>query len=351
MTTRLPTLSVPAQQSVIYTVPTRVPTVVEPIVPIVPIETISPIIRVNSEYCKILNIYADIALSDENVTLEDILSPDKLYTFFRSILRENDAELQSELQTAVKFYLDQYGIDLSKFKPTDGYWQSGEHRFYSYIKKGDYHGIRISGNCCSLSNSTCIEGGFVLVVGAPGIIARGSYGKEIGENISPGSIIYFGYYVFIEENNKGTIYHFRSNSPSRTSVEVPLTWNLDVYDYKSTSWGKSIGSAIIEKKNNRLIQNRKALLTTTSYVPSVATTTAPVGIRQTRSVTTVRNNEPFPLIVNEVPVASSSQTNLITSTSDVPTYAPIIKEELVDIQQLANLSAILISRSVITFLM
>ena len=62
-----------------------------------------PIIKVNNVYCKVINIYADIGLNDENVALEDILVPDRNFTFLRDILRESEIEINSDIQAAAAF--------------------------------------------------------------------------------------------------------------------------------------------------------------------------------------------------------------------------------------------------------
>jgi hypothetical protein len=307
-----------------------------------------PIIK--SRYTNVVNIYADIGLLNENITLEDILYQDKNYSFLQEVLREGEQELQLDLNGATEFLLNRYGVDLSKFRFVDGYWQSGEHRFFPYFRRGDYHASQLNCNYFNTAMSNCIEGGFVLIVGAPGIVARGSYGKEIGENISPGSIIFYGYYVFIEENVKGTVYHMRSNVPSHTSVETPLSWNLDVYDYKNNIWGKSIGSCIIDKKSLDIERHKNVVVENVSYIPMNNNVPVVTGVRNTRTVTTYRNNEPLPLIVNNIPV-TSTRSDLITRNVNVPRYAPIIREELIDVQENLNIVAFLVSRSVVTFMM
>ena len=303
--------------------------------------------RIGNRYCNIINIFSDIPLTSADITLEDILAPDLEYKFLRTTLRESDQELQSELQGAVDFYSTKFGIDLSRFRNSNGYYQSGEHRFYPYLRQGPQTAVSLTGNCCGVMNSNCIEGGFVVIIGAPGIVARGSYGENLGENIPAGSIIFYGYYVLVSENNIGRIYHFRSDVPSRSTVDVPLTWNLNVFDYKIRAWGKSIGSSVIDKKEkdnrNRITQR---LIPTTSYVLGSTPVSVPSGVTQTNTVTTLRNGEPYPLIVNEVPIARSNNTSIHSSIVNVPTYAPVIKEEAITYLE-GN--ATLISRSIITF--
>lgn len=343
----------PTQMTVV-----RPATVTQEVVPTSELVQSQPILRpviktmvtkVGSRYSKVINIFGDIGYLDSSIKLEDILVQDKLYSFFKEILLETDTQIGSELQSAVQFYNDRFGVDLSKFKPVDGYWISGEHRFYPYQKMGNYHAFEIDGPCCAPISKTCIEGGFVLSVGSPGLVGRGTYGKETGENISPGSIIFFGYYVLIDEDSNGSIYHFRSNTPSKTSVEVPLTWNLDVYDYRTTMWGKSIGSSIVEKKGVNAQRIGTSVVNTQGFVPTVTTINSPVGTRQIDTLTTIRNNEPMPLIVNNVPVAASSRTEVLTSPVNVPTYAPIIRQELMEYQDDITSNVVLISRNTITF--
>jgi len=321
-----------------------------------------PNIKVSRKYSKVLNIYSDIPLVDADIALRDILVPDPDYTFFK--LLPPDVDVQSELSEAFQFYAQRFGIDLAKFTRTNNYWISGEHRFYPYIRQGEYSATQLVGNC-SLIDYNCIEGGFVLVVGAPGINARGTYGKLEGENIIPGSVIFFGYYLLIEENNRGTIYHFRSATPAITSNNTPLRWNLDVYDYKEKLWGKSIGSTVLDKKEVTI--NRPVINTVTGYTPITVPVNVPTGIRQTSTAVTrtVPVNtyvstpaSAFPLTATPVravqtaaqsTVVSPMQSSVIESTMRVPAMAPVIRDEITNIAEAQGTSAVLLTRSIITF--
>lgn len=327
----------------------------------------APNIKALKKFSKIQNVYGDIPLINADIALRDILIPDPDYSFFKTYLQEGPAELQAELTEAVTFYAQRFGIDLNKFAKTSDYWISGEHRFYPYVKQGDYTATQLACNCCMLTDYSYIEGGFVLVVGAPGINARGTYGKMEGEHITPGSLIFFGYYILVDENNRGSIYHFRSVNPSISSSNAPLRWNLDVYDYREKLWGKSIGSTIVDKKE--MIVSRPTITSNTSYVPTTVPVNVPSGVRQTstavtRTVGTVGtavqgvNRPAFPLTatpVRVVPGSTSStvlypgQQTVINSTVNVPTVAPVIREEITGVEEERGTTAMLITRSIVTF--
>ena len=310
----------------------------------------SQVIKVSSKYNKIYNIYSEVGFTESNIILDYILNFDQNYTFFTNIMRETSDELQMEVMSASQFYLDRFGIDLSKFnKLPDGSWTLGEHSFYPYIKDRNEQAIEVSNSCCGVTNYKCVEGGFVLSIGAPGVVSKGTYGKETGENISAGSLIFYGYYVFIDEKNQGKIYHLRSNSPSKSNIEIPLSWNFDVYDYSTSSWGKSIGLSILDSNKMNLNKTTNTNVNVVSNVPVVNTVQVPKGYKYTESSVSLRNNEPLPLIVNNVPISNMMKTEMLVSNVQVPSYAPIIKQEIVRQQENINIKSTLVSRCIITF--
>jgi hypothetical protein len=306
-----------------------------------------PVVKINSLYNKIINIYSESGITNENIALEEILVPDSSYTFLREVIKEGDPEILDELVAAGNFMEANYGIDIKQFKDLGNFWKLGEHTFYPYQKGIKQIAVQLGCNCCGVTTYNCYEGGFVLVIGAPGVVARGTYGKDIGENIAPGSVILYGYYVLVDENNNGSIYHFRSNVPSRTNIEIPLSWNLDVYDYKSDLWGKSIGSIIINKRNLVLTSPKRDVSNRITYVPSKVEVNVPTGVTQTRTTTSVRQNNG--LGITQIPISSRIQNNVTISKVTVPTYAPIIQQEVAINSNLINLVGDLISRNVITF--
>lgn len=303
------------------------------------------IVKVNTLYGKIINIYSDLGLTIDEFSLETLLLPDVNFNFYQSILMESQQGIEEELLSATKFYLEKFGIDLSKFKKNnEGIWYSGEHRFYPYQKAGNQIGVEIGGNCCGATSFNCVEGGFVLVIGAPGVIARGEYGTDVGENIPAGSVIFYGYYVFLDEYNNKKVYHFRSNTPSRTDVNVPLTWNLDVYDYKNNYWGISIGSSVITRVNLVINQQQQFISNTPTLVSGIQSGYSQIGSRQTRTTTSVVTPG-----ISNIPLIDQRTQNAVITPVSVPTYSPVIKQELVNINKLDTLRALIISRNVITF--
>lgn len=320
-----------------------------------------PNIKLSRKYSKVFNTFSDIPLENADISLQDILTPDPDYNFFKIYLREGPAEIQGELANAIQFYAERFGIDLNKFNKSPQYWYSGEHRFYPYIKQGEYSATQLTGNCCGIIDYTFIEGGFVLVVGAPGIKARGTYGKTDGENIIPGSVIFFGYYILVDEANRGNIFHIRSVTPSITSSNTPLRWDLDIYDYREKNWGKSIGSTVIDKKD--LVVNRPTITTTTSYVPTMVPVSVPSGLRQTSTAVTrtvangvVNTGPAFPLTATPIrptytssTVVSPVQSTFVNSNIEVPTVAPVIRDEITNISEEKGLLVTLITRSIVTF--
>lgn len=324
-------------------------TVATPKINIEPVEKLvnnSSVVRINLIYNKIINIYSENGITEDSLSFKDILVPDQNYSFFQEILKEGLSEINEELNSAVNFITYRYGVNLSSFENRGNTWQNGLHTFYPFRKSLNQIAVQLGGNCCTATTYNCYEGGFVLVVGAPGIVARGTYGKDAGENILPGSIILYGYYVLVDEYNNGIIYHYRSNVPSMTNVDVPLSWNLDVYDYKTKSWGKAIGSIIINRKDIIIESVVKRVVPRITYVPNTVEVNSPRVI-QTRTSTTLQQSNG--LVTRSIPINQSNQINLEPSKVEVPSYAPVIREEIESTRVNESLIGELITRNVITF--
>jgi len=316
--------------------------------------------KIHTRFNKIINIYGDIGFNSEDITLELLIVPDKGYTFFQNILKDTNEGIKEEIQGAANFFLVKYGLDLGKFKNVDGIWHLGEHRFYPYIRTGEFLAAQFGGNCCSTETFNSYEGGFILTVGAPGFVAKGEYGTEVGENIPAGSIIFYGYYAFIDEYDTRTLYHFRSHVPSRSDVNVPLTWNLDIYDYEDQRWGKAVGSCVLDRTNLTVSRTEQVQVNTSGYAVNNYQVNVPTGRRDVR--TTVSYNEPIPIPTNpfpliatpssvmaNIPISDFRSSATLTTPVNVPVYSPIIKKDLVNVRSNDNIKLLVLNRNVITF--
>ncbi len=210
---------------------------------------------------KIMLFRANILLTSNDIhkySFTDLISIDPQYIFLQKVIKQSKEVVQEELTNAFKFFKEQFGISLEQFKPKDQKFYYHSHSFFGFFVNPsiNYHTISITdSNTSSIVDGIVSDGGFVFIVGEPGLIAYGKYGGTNGRLIQAGSIIKWGYYKLSGKSfQPSKIIHYRTKHPYLPNNNHII----DVFDFSSKLWGKSSINFIhlsLNNQNNLLLQN------------------------------------------------------------------------------------------------
>ena len=195
--------------------------VVSAIAQICPPEHFSAVITITAD---------DVIENGANINLKD---PE--LTYFKTVLKFQDSDIQHTIDDAIQFFNNTYGLDFSD--PPD----ENNERFFQNAKMTPYilaleidnfiidsHWIR-TGNtyssCYRLRN-----GGFQVTFSAEQTL-YGSYGGAEGKPVRMGNYVDYGFYIADVCKQSPLIIQFQSSSPARVEpIDGSLIVPIDLYN-------------------------------------------------------------------------------------------------------------------------
>ena len=197
--------------------------------PVSPVSIASPSTCVpcgiNAKLAGVKNMFLFLADADVNDSnpYGSLMVIDPKFTFLRSFIGNNEQLIQQEVNTALTYFDEVFGINLSQAQEINGKLRRGPVEFFGYYLNPKLNLVAINNN-----ESCCVsEGGFVIYVIEPGVSSYGTYSPK-GEYLAPGTQLYFGYYI-IKSQYGQYIIHFRSIAPTRPDESGYMPIKRKVY--------------------------------------------------------------------------------------------------------------------------
>ena len=182
-------------------------------------------------FSAVITISTDDVIEDpENINLND---PD--LTFFKTVLKFRDSDIQHTIDDAIQFFNNTFGLDFSDSpnEKNERFFQNAMMRPYILAPDIDNfiidsHWIR-SGN----SYSSCYRlrnGGFQATFSAEQTL-YGSYGGAEGKTVGIGNYVDYGFYIADVCKQSPLIIQFQSRSPARVEpIDGSLVVPIDLYN-------------------------------------------------------------------------------------------------------------------------
>ena len=162
---------------------------------------------------------------------------DSNLTFFRTIMKFTEDEIEATSKTAMDFFDSKFGLDFSQSPPNElGQRLLGNATFYPYHSSPEtqftvtFSRWIISGN----TKNFCFknrDGGYAVAFSDDQML-YGEYGDVLGKPISPGEIIVYGYYNIPVCAQEPIVVQYNSATPVRFDpVDGYGIINCEVYHH------------------------------------------------------------------------------------------------------------------------